>query len=154
MYIMDLIMDICLTKNKLNNIPKWKFITKNKQIKNLDNSISEFLESDIFNASDSMITFLLSLDKNIFNNINNNPPIYCGSSLCMDIQYDNHYNTSFVYYPKSNRFEVWSEDIAYTIYRNTKISNQINNMWEPLTYKIKEKYLEIIIQVAEYISKL
>ena len=69
MYIMNLIHEICLTKNKINHTPKWRILTKNKQEKKLNNHISEFLNSDIFSASENIISFLLSLDKVITNNI-------------------------------------------------------------------------------------
>lgn len=154
MYIMNLIVDICLTKNCINNTPRWKFISKNKQLKKLNDDIYKFKNLDIFSASDNMITFLLSLDKDTVKHIDGSLFMYSDTFLCMDIEYNNDYPiTSFSYYPKSNRFEVWNEDVGYTVYRNTKISNRINKMWEPLTDKIKERYLEIIIQAAEYITK-
>lgn len=147
MYIMNLIHDICLTKNKINNIPKWKIITRSKEVKRLNNDMIEFLNLDIFSASDNIITFLLSLNLN--NEIRDTIPNYNESFIHVDIGKDTIIHVD--YYPRSNRFEVWDKDVAYTIYRNTKICNHINKMWEPLTMKIKEEYLKIIIQIAEYV---
>lgn len=151
MDIMNLIHEICLTKIKINNTPKWRFITKNKLIKNLDNAISKFLDLDIFAASDYMITFLSSLDKNIIKNIEiNRMVIYCATMITMDIIDDNSVVTTFTYYPETKRFEVWNKDVAYTIYRNTKICNRINKMWEPLCDNIKTQYIDIITKSVEY----
>ena len=151
MDIMNLIHEICLTKIKINNTPKWRFITKNKLIKNLDNTISKFLDLDIFAASDYMITFLSSLDKNIVKNIEiNRMVIYCATMITMDIIDDSSVVTTFTYYPETKRFEVWNKDVAYTIYRNTKICNRINKMWEPLCDNIKTQYIDIITKSVEY----
>lgn len=148
MYIMNLIHDICLTKIRINNIPRWKFISKNKEMKNLDRKMSEFLNLDIFNASDNIITFLISLNKKIYNdNIGN--IWYTDTFIAFNIPDDIGRETNITYYPISNHFEIWNNDVAYNIYRNTKISNRINKMWEPLTNNIKERYLNIIIHIVE-----
>lgn len=148
MYIMNLIHDICLTINDINNTPKWKFITKHKQIKKLNENRLNFLDLNIFSSSDNVLTFLLAIN-------DYNPESIPGLAfnkawLHIDIIDD---NIHIDYYPNSNRFEIWGSTVAYTIYRNTKNSNKINNMWEPLSCKMKKRYLEIIIQMAEYISQ-
>lgn len=150
MYIMNLIHDICLTKNHINNTPRWKFISKNKQTKKLDNNISNFLNLDIFASSENMISFLLSLGEQITKNINGYL-FYDDACMCIEVV-DDGVNIRVEYYPRSNRFEIKSDYLAYSIYRNTKICNHIRKIWEPLTIKIKERYIEIIIQMAEYIS--
>ena len=150
MYIMNLIQDICLTKNYINNIPKWKFISKNKQIKKLNKNISEFLNLDIFNASNNIITFLLSLGKEITKHVDG---YLWYDDTCISIEVlDNEEIFKVDYYPRSNRFEIGCSYMHYSIYRNTKISNRINKMWGPLTDKIKKRYLNIILQMAEFIS--
>lgn len=148
MDVMNLIHDICLTKNSINNIPKWRFIKRNKQMRRFNKIISDFLNLDIFVASEGTISFLLGLNINTINNIN------VHGVECMDILIEDNTYISVTYYPITNRFEITSADISYTIYRNNKISNRINNIWEPLTRKIKEKYLEVIIQIAEYLSDI
>lgn len=150
MDIMNLIHDICLTKNKINNTPKWRFIEGYKQSKRLNEDIINFLDLDIFNASENIISFLVcfneeTLDKNVNGFLQS-------SATFIKIQIQDDQNTTHIMYlPKRNRFEINNKDVAYTIYRNTKISNQISKMWEPLTHKIKERYVEIILNLAEYI---
>lgn len=153
MYDMNLVQDICLIKNNINSISKIHFILRNKEIKKFNNKISEFMNLDIFNASDNMLTFLISLGKET-----TNAAIDCYlwyDNSCISIQLcdnDNMCPTYIDYYPNSNRFEIKSDHVSYSIYRNTKISNRINEMWGPLSINIKEKYVDIIIQIAEYIS--
>lgn len=149
MNIMNLIHDICLTKNSINNTPNWRFISKNKYKKKLNNNILEFLNLDIFSASDNMISFLVSLGSEITCNINGYLR-YCEIYITIQIPESNI--TTITYYPTSNRFEVENDYIRYTIYRNNKISNNINNVWEPLTHKIKKRYIDIIIQMADYLT--
>lgn len=153
MYIMNLIHEICLTKNNISNIPKWKIITKNKQEKKLNKDISEFKNSDIFSASENIISFLLSLDKEITNHITGFL-YYTDTYLHIEVLDINEVITDVVYFPNSNRFEIGNKNVGYTIYRNNKICNRIDKMWEPLTVKIKERYLDIIIQMAEYIASI
>lgn len=151
MNIMNLIHDICLTKNSINNTPKWKFITKNKQEKRFDKDISDFLNLDIFSASEHMISFLISLGRGITKYIDGYLK-YNDVHIAVQVFDDNIATiTNVTYYPLSNRFEIENDHVHYTIYRNTKISNHVNKMWEPLTHKIKKRYLEIIIQMAEYL---
>lgn len=152
MNIMNLIHDICLTKNKIINTPKWRLFERYKQSKRLNEDTLNFLNLDIFNASENMITFLLSLDRKIIENNIKGFITYDTTFLVLLILGDTT-NTYVYYHPKFNRFEITNDNVAYTIYRNSKISTKINKMWEPLTHKIKERYLEIIIQIAEYISQ-
>lgn len=148
MYIMNLIHEICINKYYINITPKWKFITKRKRIKNFNDSISKFMDLDIFSLSDNVISFLLSWNKETETVAGY--LYYNDSCLCIEVL-DNDNNIKVDYYPKSNRFEIRGY-VSYSIYRNTKTSKYINGMWEPLTEKIKERYLEIILQIAEYIS--
>lgn len=150
MNVMNLIHEICLTKNRINNIPKWKFIVKKKQKEKLNNLILEFLNLDIFVASENAISFFISINRNTIYNIDSNLK-YDDSYLNIQLS-DNNYVTHITYYPKSNRFEIENDHVAYTIYRNTKSSKHIKSIWEPLTDKIKEKYINIIIQIAESIA--
>ena len=152
MDIMNIIHDICLTKIRIKNTPKWKFISKNKLNKKLHELSSEFLKSDIFSVSDNMITFLLSLDRStICNNIKINDNFSYGNNFINMSITSNTVTTIFAYYPETNRFEVWNNHIAYTIYRNNKICNRVNILWEPFSYDIKVRYLKMIIQLADCI---
>jgi hypothetical protein len=147
-HAINLIHGICLTKNVIKNIPRWKFITRNKEQKILNQYISDFLNLDIFTASDNFITFLIGLSKEITEDLN----IflwYNDTLFIIEIPDDNESVTNIVYYTHSNRFEVWNKSIAYTIYRNNKINKSVNDIWEPLSYKIKETYIDIIIQLSE-----
>lgn len=148
MDIMNLIHDICLLKNSINHTPKWKFISRNKLIKKLDEDISEFKNLDIFSASENIISFLISVDKEIVKCIDIDSILYDYSYLTLDMRTGNII-TTITYLPTLNSFEVKNVNIAYTIYHNTAASRRINKMWEPLTYKIKEKYIEIIIKIAD-----
>lgn len=153
MYIMNLIHDICLTKNSINNTPKWRFITKNKQTKKLNKNIAEFLELDVFSASNNIITFLNSLDREIVTSAIGSI-WFTTTFIALDVYDKNNIETNITYYPESGRFEIWNNNVSYTIYRNNKVSNKINKMWEPLVVNIKKKYLDIIIKIADYIISL
>ena len=154
MDIMNLIHAICLNKQRIDSTPKWKIFTLQKENKTFNKLISEFADLDIFDASNNFISFLLSLGElsNSVWGIN-----YDENYLSIDL--DAYYiiggvnsTHAVVYYPKSNRFEITGEDVSYTIYRNTKNSNKINKMWEPLTIELKSIYADKIIEMAEYIS--
>ena len=158
MNIMNLIHAICLNKNRISNTPKWKFISVYKANKNLNNSISTFLSLDIFDASNNLISFLLSLGE-LSNTIHG--ITYSDTFIDLDIgksSIDIHgfenlkTNAHVIFYPKSNRFEIISDVVSYTIYRNTKNGNTVNKMWEPLTNDLKEIYIDIILRMAEYIN--
>ena len=150
MDIMNLIHDICLTKNRINNTPRWKFITRNKEIKKLNNLKLQFLNLNIFDAADSTITFLISLDKNLVNR--SDIFLFYGESHLLVKVIDDDVETLVTYFPKNNWVEVATEHTCYSIYRNSKISKRVNKMWEPLINKIKEKYLEIIIEMIKYLK--
>ena len=150
MYIMNLIHDICLTKNSINSTPRWKFISKIKLTQKLNSDISEFLKLDVFSASENVLSFLLSLDRETTKHINGYLS-YDEAYILIEVLENDGTNTDVTYYPRSNRFEIWNKYVSYTIYRNTKISNIINKMWEPLTNEIKERYLDMIIQMADNI---
>jgi len=151
---MNLIHAICLSKIHINQLPKWKIVSIYKENKLLNNNINKFLNLDIFDASDNIITFLLSLkelpSESVWgvtydiNFINIDMGTYC--------TIDGYKNESIVtYYPKSNRFEITDKNISYTIYRNTKNSSIINKIWEPLTDDLKNIYLDIIFEATRYI---
>lgn len=146
MNVMNLIHGICISKNHINNSHKWRFIYKYKENKILNERIKEFLGLNIFDASNNFITFMLSLDDNYTKYVSSIhfSQIYLSINLS---------DRLFVeYYPKSNRFEINEDNITYTVYRNTKYSNFIKNKWIPTTEKIKEEYIKIIINMAEYIN--
>lgn len=145
MNTMNLIHKICMTKNHINNAPKWKFIYKHKETKILDECIKEFLNLNIFDASNNFITFMLSLDNYYTKTITS----VHFSKIYLSINLSN--GLFIEYYPKSNRFEINEDSITYTVYRNTKYSNFIKDKWEPTAEKIKEEYINIIISMAEYI---
>ena len=149
MIIMNLIHDICLTKTNLKNTPKWKFITIRKLNKKLNEDIDKFMDLDIFSIGDNVLTFLLSLDKKCIDKID--CYIHYGSKFISVIVTDDEVLIS--YFPKSNYFEISAKNMTFTIYRNTKASKYFTKIWEPLMLKTKERYLEIIIQMADYISK-
>lgn len=149
---MNIIQDICMIKNNIDNIPKWKFITKFKQRKKLDNIISEFLKLDIFNASDIMITFLICFDEKIIQKYINESIQINNSLIKFEIKDYNNIITNIIYFPKTSHFEISNENITYSIYRNNKINTNMNAIWESLTYKIKEKYIDIIIQMTKYLK--
>jgi hypothetical protein len=151
---MNLIHAIYLNKNRINSMPRWKIITLYKERKNLDTLISDFMKLDVFDASNNIISFLLSLGK-LSNDIWGIKYNENYISIDMNAFYyidGNNYECIITYYPKSNRFEINDDDVSYTIYRNTKNSNKINKMWEPLTVYIKDIYVDIILEMAEYIS--
>jgi hypothetical protein len=146
----NVLQDICLTRNILKNTPKWKYVTRYKQTKRLDEDIIKFKNLDIFIASEYMITFLLSLDKEITKNLS----IfvwYNDSLVLLEVKDNNNKSTNVLFSPRSNKFEISDKNVTYTIYRNTKISNNINLMWEPLTDTIKESYIKIITEISELI---
>ena len=136
---MNIIHDICLTENKIKNTPRWKFITRNKLNKKLNKLKLDFLNLDVFNASNNIISFLISLGKDMTKNVNGYL-WYDDRCILIQIQ-DNETIFDVNYYPKSNRFEIISDYISFSIYRNTKVSNYINNIWESLEEKIKERYI-------------
>ena len=151
MCIMNLIHDICLTKINMENVSKWKLFSMIKLKKRLNKDISDFLNLDIFDLANNVLSFLISLDKDIINSIDENI-WYTDTFLCIEFADDRNIINSIMYYPKSNRFEVWSQDISYIIYNNTTNCNKINKLWQPLTNGIRERYLYIIIQLADYIK--
>lgn len=152
MNIMNLIHDICITKNKINNTPRWRFIALNKQTKKLNNDIEDLLSLDIFSLSDHIISFLNCFSDDILENNITGYLQHSNTFIHLMITDDNNLSNNVLYLPTSNRFEINNMNIGYTIYRNTKISNKINKVWEPLSIKIKQRYLEIVIELAEYIS--
>lgn len=149
MNIMNLIYNICLIKNKINNTPKWKYITKRKLEKHLNENISMFLNLDIYIASENILTFLLGLGEGITQYIND---YVCYNYSYMAININNDTIINVHYYPKSNRFDIYNENFAYSIYKNNKICNKINKLWTPLTTDIKKRYLDMIIEVADYLK--
>lgn len=154
MNIMNLIHAICLSKNRINDIPRWKIITLYKENKLLNEQISDFVKLDIFDASNNIISFLLSLGE-LSNSIWGVTYDENYISINMDDFYytdTTNYKCVITYYPKSNRFEINGEDVSYTIYRNTKNGSTITKMWETLIMQLKTIYVDIIIDMAEYIS--
>ena len=151
MNIMNLIHDICLTKNSINSTPNWRFISKNKYKKKLNNDISEFLNLDIFSASENVISFLICFDEEIIDETVSGFLQSSATFIRLELPDNNEIDTKILYLAKANCFEISNKDVAYTIFRNNRVSNRINKMWEPLTDKIKERYVEIIIQMADYL---
>lgn len=153
MNIMNLIHDICLTKTYINNTPKWKVLSVRKLNKKLNEDLNIFLDLDIFATADNTFTFLLSLDRKIISENIKSGLLYNNASFTIEIEDEYYKYLDIEYYPRTNKFEITSYGLSYTIYRNTKPSRYINKMWEPLTDRIKKRYLDIIIQLADYISK-
>ena len=154
MDIMNLIHEICLLKSNINNTPKWKFITKNKLSKKLDEDITKFRELDIFRASENIISFLLSLNRDTTKHISGEQVLYNYTYLALDIKMgENAPIINVLYFPKSNTFDIKGNNISYTIYPKTRLGKRLSGMWNPLSYKIKERYIEIIIQMADEIDR-
>ena len=136
--------------NSINHTSRWKFITKNKLRKKLEEDINEFKELDIFRASENMISFLLSLNRDTTKLISGEQVLYNYTYLALDIKLgENSPITNVLYFPKSNTFDIKNKNTAYTIYPKARIGKRISGMWNPLSYKIKERYIEIIIQMAD-----
>ena len=151
MDIMNLIHEICLTVSAINNTPKWKFITRNKLKNKLDEKISEFKELNIFDASDNMLSFLLSLDKELIIYIIRYRNLYYDATF-IGVNLKSGYNASgtiVLYHPKLNRFDITGSNMSYSIHRKDRLGKRTSSIWEPLTYRIKERYIEIIIDIAK-----
>ena len=150
---MNLINALCLSKNKIDSLPKWRFISRYKERKNLKKVLNNFLLQDIFVISDGIVSFLLSVNMHdILKEVR-----FDEKFISVDLgvyEDDDGYiiENNITYYPKSNRFEIFYNNIQYTVYRNTKNCDAVNQLWNIVSEELKEKYIDIIYSINEYIN--
>ncbi len=141
----NIVHSICIRVGLLEGLPIWRFISRRNTRIKLKEDVGKFLKLDIYDASNNFITFLLGFDKYYTKNL-------------LDIKFNDSYlhitldNIGVGFYPKHNRFEIDEEDISYMVYRNTICSTRIKKRWDPITEKLKQRYVEIILDLAKYIA--
>ena len=59
--------------------------------------------------------------------------------------------TKIDFYPRSNKFQISSNNTTFTVYKSTKISKILNEIWEPLSEQLKSRYIETILKLADKI---
>ena len=97
-----------------------------------------------------MLTFLLSLDREFINEIIKDKIYYNDTFIGMGLKLGyNDYSTSILYHARSNNFSVSGNKVSYAVYRKDRLGKRMRGMWEPLTYRIKERYIDIIIDIAK-----
>ena len=146
---MNLIQEICLAKNKINNTPKWKFISRKKAINIFEENMDKFKSLDIFDSSDILLTFLLGIDWLKIDSI----PLLKGvlfSTTNLTLKVNE--NTEVVYLAKMGMFNIKDESISYSIYKNSRPSRSNKDKWNILTDSLKEKYVEIVTELANHVK--
>lgn len=146
---MNLIQEICLAKNKINNISKWRFFSRRKAVSAFEENINKFNSLDIFESSDVLLTFLLGIDWLKIDDI----PLLKGilfSTTSLTLTIDE--NTEVVYLAKMGMFNIKDESTSYTIYKNARPSRNNKDKWSLLVDSLKEKYIEVIIELANHVK--
>ena len=143
MYIMNKIHEICINRNLLYQTSKFNLFKRRKLHFECNKIVDELKLEDIFELSKSFLTFLNSIkDYNLeINNIE-----YGDGFLIVYID-----GTKIDFYPKSNKFQISSNNTTFTVYKSTKISKILNEIWEPLSEQLKSRYIETILKLADKI---
>lgn len=143
MYIMNKIHEICINRNLLYQTSKFNLFKRRKLHFECNKIVDELKLEDIFELSKSFLTFLNSIkDYNLeINNIE-----YGEGFLIVYID-----GTKIDFYPKSNKFQISSNNTTFTVYKSTKISKILNEIWEPLSEQLKSRYIETILKLADKI---
>lgn len=143
MYIMNKIHEICINRNLLYQTSKFNLFKRRKLHFECNKIVDELKLEDIFELSKSFLTFLNSIkDYNLeINNIE-----YGEGFLIVYID-----GTKIDFYPRSNKFQISSNNTTFTVYKSTKISKILNEIWEPLSEQLKSRYIETILKLADKI---
>jgi hypothetical protein len=145
---LECIYSICVIKTKINDLPKWKFISIRKENKLLEKKHKDFFNYDIFDMTNAVISFLLAtenkdtLEELGYYNIN-----IKDNYLSV---YINEHDILVEFFSKSNRFQVSEETITYSVYRNSKSSRFIQIKWDIISEILKLMYYDIIMQLIDY----
>lgn len=147
--IMNLIHSLCISIEKLNRLPKWKIISRKKEIKNFNSLKDEFFKLNVFDLADYIISYIVSLPEEIMNDIkycNYNKAHMCIYLTCSS---DNKaYNID--YCPTTHRFQISNLETSYSIYKDYKpIMKHVRDMWDSIEDDFKNKCFDMIIRTAE-----
>jgi hypothetical protein len=152
MKTMNLIQEICLAKGNFDKLPKWRFLAKKKALGVYEDNLAKFRELEIFAACSTMITFLISLDKTMVENISLRDIKFTSNSLTMVVNNNDGVASTITYLPKNGIFDVQNSIVCYTIYKNSRPARHIKSVWEELCDRIKEKCMEAIMEISNHIQ--
>lgn len=145
MEVANTIRTIYNAKQKINSMPKYRFLSRYKQNKILEKEYHKFMDYDIFRLTDIFLSFVLAVDEGYLKDENY-------------IKFKNGYliisltdSTVIEYFAKSNKFQVTEDNIAYTVYRNTKCGKYISTRWEIIQNILKTMYYPIISKTIDKI---
>lgn len=142
---MNEISNLSLKIIKYKNMSNKKIISKYKLKKEIDNNVNSIYKIDIFDLTDEIMTFLISIPNVITSKFIN----LSSSHMIFSID-----NNSIIYHPKKRSFTITdysdnSNIITYDIFCNGDISpKNIKYKWLKLIDKIYSYYIFLIKSVS------
>lgn len=147
---MDIVNEICFTAIQLYSTKPYNFIKRFKLNRKLKSLSKKLFEEDIFKISDCMISMLSGISsKDLLKKFN-----ICLKQSNLII---NNFKNSFIYYNSVLKYlDIYDKNMnmAYSIYKSSRIPSHIIDNWTALEQDIRKFYIEIIVDVAVSISSI